>query len=50
MNILKSALNNMNLYNYQKDKLIELINKKSLTSLKNYLNCLDIKMNINIFE
>lgn len=49
MNILKSALNNMNLYNYQKDKLIELINKKSLTSLKNYLNCLDIKNEYKYF-
>lgn len=49
VNILKSALNNMNLYNYQKDKLIELINKKSLTSLKNYLNCLDIKNEYKYF-
>ena len=43
VNILKSALNNMNLYNYQKNKVIELINKKSLTSLREYLDDIEIR-------
>ena len=43
VNILKSALKDMNLSIDNQNKVIELINKKSLTSLKEYLDDIEIK-------
>lgn len=43
VNILKSALEDMNLSKKDKENIIELINKKSLINLKEYLEKLDIK-------
>lgn len=42
VNILNSAINAMNLNDINKEDIIRLINKKSLISLKEYLNNLDI--------
>lgn len=43
VNILKSALEDMNLSAKDKNNIIELINKKSLINLREYLEKLDIK-------
>lgn len=43
VNILKSALKDMNLYIDNQNKVIELINKKSLTSLREYLDDIEIR-------
>ena len=43
VNILRSAINEMNLREEDKENIIELINKKSLINLKDYLENLKIK-------
>ena len=43
VNILKSALKDMNLSIDNQNKVIELINKKSLTSLREYLDDIEIR-------
>ena len=53
VNILKSALKDMNLSIDNQNKVIELINKKSLTSLREYLDDIEIRKEykefLNIF-
>ena len=49
VNILRSALKDMDLSIEQQNKVTELINKKSLTSLKEYLDSINIKEEYKVF-
>ena len=49
VNILKSALKDMNLSIDNQNKVIELINKKSLTSLREYLDDIEIRQEYKEF-